>query len=97
MKINSYENSRSRQTPKSLSIFSEMLECWLRAIENSLDRFNFHEMDFIGRVRMQEMIQNLRDEYTLSPLDLVRKRNQILAIERRIVNGLFLSFTKINF
>ena len=74
-----------------------MLEYWIKAIENSLDRFHFNEMDFIGRFKMQEIIKNLREEYSLNPLDLVRKRNQILAIERRIVNGMCYSKVVTNF
>ena len=43
--------------------------------------------DFINRFKMNEVMKNLREEYSRNPTDLVRKRNQILAAERQIVHG----------
>ena len=45
------------------------------------------QKDFINRFKMNEVMKNLREEYSRNPTDLVRKRNQILAAERQIVHG----------
>ena len=45
------------------------------------------QIDFISRFKMNEIMKNLREEYSLNPTDLVRKRNQILAAERQIVHS----------
>ena len=37
---------------------------------------------------MNEVMKNLREEYSQNPIDLVRKRNQILAAETKIVHGI---------
>ena len=44
--------------------------------------------DFINRFKMNEVMKNLREEYSQNPIDLVRKRNQILAAETQIVHGI---------
>jgi hypothetical protein len=58
-----------------------MLEKWMEAIETQA----FNSADFLSRFKMMEILQSLRTEYSIRPLELVRKRNIILATERRVV------------
>ena len=59
-----------------------MLEQWISAIESHA----YANPDFLSKFKMREIMNSLRTEYSIRPLELVRKRNNILATERRVVH-----------
>jgi len=67
--------------PNHFNLAKKMFDTWIAAIEAQ----TYSDADFLNRVKMQDIMKSLTTEYGVRPLELVRKRNYILATERRLV------------
>jgi len=60
-----------------------MLQKWLEAIQRQIA--SIHAQDFLTQYKLIEIMNTIQNEYAARPLELVRRRKEVLANEKQVV------------
>ena len=67
---------------ESITITLDLLNRWIAEIQT----FSAGNIDFLLRIKMMEIANNMSMEYSVRPLELIRKAKFILETEMRVIN-----------